>query len=154
MVGKTEEANNDNHNWFSCSAFSIKIKAFHSILLPRSIDPALTCSALSPPPGEHSSQSPFYRRAHANSTTITFTSYQMQGLWGYEIQGKDDICPKIVKNKIWRKTTRQKKSWNKILPPDSSAPCVMQMITFTLPSTMSLISMRFLLINEHICYYE
>ena len=29
-----------------------------------------THSALSPLPGEHSGQSPFYRRAHANSTTI------------------------------------------------------------------------------------
>ena len=36
-----------------------------------------THSALSPLPGEHSGQAPFYRHAHANSTTIKFGSYQL-----------------------------------------------------------------------------
>ena len=36
-----------------------------------------TQSALSPLPGEHSSQSPFYRRTHANPTTIPFASYRV-----------------------------------------------------------------------------
>ena len=34
-----------------------------------------THTTLSPLPGEHSGQSPFYRRTHANSTTIEFASY-------------------------------------------------------------------------------
>ena len=36
-----------------------------------------TQSALSPLPGEHSGQSPFYRRTHANPTTIPFASYRV-----------------------------------------------------------------------------
>ena len=77
--------NNHNNNWFLYSAFSVKIKALHKFTVyyypgHRIQNQFCTHSAhspVSPLPGEHSGQSPFFRRAHANSTTIPFASYQV-----------------------------------------------------------------------------
>ena len=64
---------------FYIALFQLRSKRFTVYYYPghRIQNQFCTDSALSPLPREHSGQSPFYRRTHANSTTIPFASYRV-----------------------------------------------------------------------------
>ena len=57
--------NNNNNNWFYIALFLLRSKRYPGHRIQNQF---CTQSAISKLPGEHSGQSPFYRRAHANPT--------------------------------------------------------------------------------------
>ena len=64
---------------FCIALFQLRSKRFTVYYYPshRIQNQFCTHSTLSPLPAAHSGQSPFFRRAHANSTTIPFASYRV-----------------------------------------------------------------------------